>query len=61
MINEFLISLFSISIAGSVLFFFVMLIDKTLAVYEVSWQYFIMRLLLLWIGYNKLDSFFKVI
>ncbi len=47
MINEFLISLFSISIAGSVLFFFVMLIDKTLAVYEVSWQYFIMRLLLL--------------
>lgn len=47
MINEFLISLFSISIAGSVLFFFVMLIDKILAVYEVSWQYFIMRLLLL--------------
>ncbi len=47
MINEFLISLFSISIAGSVLFFFVMLIDMILAVYEVSWQYFIMRLLLL--------------
>lgn len=46
MINEYLVVLCSVSISGSVLFLVILLIDKLLKFYEVSWQQIVMKLLL---------------
>lgn len=48
MINSFLIILFSISISGSILFSFVLLLDKIFCSYAVYWQSIIIKLLFLY-------------